>query len=154
VNVGRSTVQLLERGTREYVKVSATHRAVARAVGWDEGSVEAVLAGRPPTLVTADTNRPDVDLPSIEEPDALPEGMSERAKRALLGGQAMDTDVIGMSPDDPERGEVVLVYKKPTRQLTPDEMRDDMRRWARMQALLRDIVISDSDEGKKSLPPG
>lgn len=134
LRVGRSTIQKLESG-HAYAKVQPVHHAAARAVGWTEDSIEAILAGGEPVSVP--------DRPTPGQSEGLPDGMSERAKMALLGGAALDTDVIGMAPDDPERGEVVLVYKKPTRKLTPEELRDDMRRWARMQALIRDIVFND-----------
>ncbi|MFC5883330.1 helix-turn-helix domain-containing protein, partial [Streptomyces virginiae] len=60
LGVGRSVVQLIERG-KQFSKPSQTQRAFARRVGWADGSIEAVLAGGEPTVEPAATPPPVPD---------------------------------------------------------------------------------------------
>ncbi len=146
VNVGLSTIQTLERGAREYAKVTATHNAVAKAVGWAEGSVEAVLSGGEPTVV-ASTGGPALPASPVSpagEVDDLLDDLTERVRQALLGGKVEDATAIELDSED--QGDVVLIWKRGEQQdLSPEEQRKLRRKWARLQRAAHEILSDDSD---------
>lgn len=141
--VSRTAIQKMERPGTVYAKVQPLHRVVARILGWTEDSIEAILAGGSPTPAESAAGAPTQLAPPDADSDALPDGLSERARLALLGGKVVSDDVIDLAPDDPERT-AVLVYKRGDRPATPEQMRDDLRKWAKLQRAAREI-FSDSD---------
>jgi transcriptional regulator with XRE-family HTH domain len=143
VGVGLSTVQTLERGSRSYAKVSATHRAIAKAVGWTEESAEVVLAGREPikvggvqAVISGDAKDGEVD--------ELLDDLTGRVKAALLGGRVADATAIAL--DSPDEGDVVIIWKEgETRDLTPEERRKLQKKWSRLQRAAHEILSEDSE---------
>lgn len=143
VGVGLSTVQTLERGSRSYAKVTATHRAIAKAVGWTEESVDAVLAGRTPTAVH---DALAVKLSHIEggEVDELLDDLTERVRAALLGGKVTDATAIEL--DSEAEGDVVLIWKQGEPQdLTPEQQRKLRKKWSRLQRAAHEILSEDTE---------
>ncbi|MFH8380686.1 helix-turn-helix transcriptional regulator [Kitasatospora sp. NPDC018058] len=144
VGVGLSTVQTLERGSRSYAKVNATHKAIAKAVGWTEDSVEAVLAGGNPTI----QGRHGDVTPSVEAEgevvDELLDELTGRVRAALLGGRVADATAIAL--DTPDEGDVVIIWKEgETRDLTPEERRKLQKKWSRLQRAAHEIFSEDTE---------
>lgn len=145
--VGLSTVQSIERGRREKPQILPTHRIVARALGWADGSIETVLAGGEP--VEADSAAPDlvVNVPSdkVEKVGTLLDDLTARVREALLGGTVADATAIDLGPDD--EGGVVIIWKRgEKRDLTPDEQRDLNLRWGKLQRAAHEILADNKKQ--------
>jgi transcriptional regulator with XRE-family HTH domain len=140
VGVGRSTVQSLERGERAHPKVLHSHRAIARTLGWTEASIEDVLDGGGPVLLDQPTKPPSASDGTME--DVL-DALSERVKMALLGGRVVDGDVIDLAPDDPDSVAVLILKRGERPNATPEQMRADLRKWAKLQRAAREIFSED-----------
>jgi DNA-binding XRE family transcriptional regulator len=138
IGVSLATVKSIERG-RPYERVQPTHRAFAAAVGWADGSVEAVLAGGEPTL--AGTSSQAEQAPQGD----LLEGLPDLARLALTEGRAIDARVVSASPGDDR--EVVVVLKGRRRVATREELEDDIWRWEMVQLALRDILSKKRPKG-------
>jgi len=136
-DVSRPTIQRLEKGAPLRPKIWKVHRAVAQALGWTVGSVEAVWAGGEPVLA----NTAPTPGGSTEPSQAFPAGLSERAKQALSAGRILDSDLISASPG--QRGRRVLMIlvddDAPSEQI---DFSRDMERWRRM----REITDTDNFE--------
>lgn len=131
------TVWRLENGDPETPKNFTVHRAVAQALGWTPESVEVVWAGGEP-VVAGDTPAP---IRSAEPAQALPAGLSERAKQALRDGRVLDSDLISATPGQGGRRVLMILVDDDT----PSEQIDidrDMKRWRRM----REITDTDNFE--------
>ncbi|MGE7432789.1 helix-turn-helix domain-containing protein [Kitasatospora sp. NPDC001175] len=146
VGVSLSTIQTLERGARTQPKVLPVHRAVARAIGWTEASVEAVLAGGDPTPTEPATEPVALAAPADENPgqvDELLDDLTERVRQTLLGGKVADAAAIDLGSDDPDAG-VVLIWKRGDQpNLTPEQLLDVRRKWARLQRAAHEIFAED-----------
>ncbi|MFB7910223.1 helix-turn-helix transcriptional regulator [Kitasatospora sp. NPDC056076] len=143
VGVGLSTVQTLERGSRSYAKVNATHKAIAKAVGWTEDSIEAVLAGGNPTVRGwhGDTKPGDIEDGEVDE---LLDDLTERVRAALLGGKVADATAIELDSED--EGKVVLLWKRGEQQnLTPGQQRKLEKKFSRLQRAAHEIFSEDAE---------
>jgi transcriptional regulator with XRE-family HTH domain len=138
--VGVSTIQTLERGSRHYAKITANHRAVARALGWTEDSVERVLAGGDPVAANVPSHPEPAGRAVATAPaDDLLDGLTERVKLALAGGKIMDSDVIDLAPDDPDSVAVLILKRGDRPGATLEETRERLRKWAALQRAAREI---------------
>lgn len=154
VGVSLSTVQGIERGARTQQKILPVHGAVFRALGWEEATIKVVLqGGQPPAAVgrsaSSATDGPQQPIgagavPVGDDPvDDLLDDLTERVRTALLGGTVADADAIGLG-DEPDDGEVVLIWKRGERpDATPDQLRADLKKWARLQRVAREILADD-----------
>jgi transcriptional regulator with XRE-family HTH domain len=137
LGVGRSAVQLIERG-KEFNKPSQTQRAFARRVGWVEGSIEAVLAGGEPTLA------PSAVPPASAADDARVESrLPLRIVDELADdGALLDTTVVPLGDD---ARMVVVVKGKPG--ATAAELRRNLEAWrAAYQHLLEAVEVERGGE--------
>ncbi|MFD9124907.1 helix-turn-helix transcriptional regulator [Kitasatospora sp. NPDC059571] len=141
VGVGRSTVQSLERGERAHPKVLHTHLAIARALGWTEGSIEQVLTGGAPTPAGASRSTHEIGAPTAAA--SVLDELSERVRLALIGGKVVDGDVIDLAPDDPDSVAVLILKRGERPDATPEQMREDLRKWAKLQRAAREIFSED-----------
>lgn len=131
----------MERGRRTSEKILHSHRAVVRALGWE--SVEDALGGKQPT-VASEGPQVAVEAP----PGDLPEGLSERAKRALSSGRVVDSVVIPASP-----GVRVSLVVTADDGVPPEQLTDDFFAWFdRVQDLVRQVrpSLSLGPEGESS----
>lgn len=141
--LSRSAVQSIERG-REFSAPQLSHRSIAQTLGWTPDSIVAVLAGgdpkggaEPASIVRSQTE------PRPEPVDDLLDDLTERVRAALLGGTVADADAIGLG-DEPDDGEVVLIWKRGERPgATPEQLRSDLKKWARLQRVAREILADD-----------
>lgn len=139
MNVGRSTVQKLENPRTTYTKIQPIHREVAYQLGWTRGSIEQVLAGGEPTL-RAD----EVAAASAAPGASMPSGTPQRIRRALTGGEAIDTELIPID-EDSDSG-LVMMIKQGDKELAEDKMDQVMRRWVRLTRIARDLYGEGSSE--------
>ncbi|MER5356109.1 helix-turn-helix transcriptional regulator [Kitasatospora sp. NPDC002551] len=143
LDLARATIQKIERG-HEYGKVTPTHRALARRVGWTAESVEAVLAGGEPDRADVGAHAPP---PTTPELDSVLDELSERVRLALLGGQVVDGDVIDLAPDDPDSVAVLILKRGAARPpASPERMREDLRKWSQLQRAARQIFSDDKSD--------
>ncbi|MEY9937355.1 helix-turn-helix domain-containing protein [Streptacidiphilus sp. MAP5-3] len=139
MNVGRSTVQKLENPRTTYTKIQPIHREVAYQLGWTRGSIEQVLEGGEPTL-RAD----EAPSPSATQSASMPSGTPQRIRRALTGGEVIDTELIPID-DDSDSG-LVMMIKQGDRELPEDKMDLIMHRWVRLTRIARDLYGEDPTE--------
>ncbi|MFD8949396.1 helix-turn-helix domain-containing protein [Streptomyces xanthophaeus] len=136
LGVGRSAVQLIERG-KEFSKPSQTQRAFARRVGWAEGSIEAVLAGGEPTLdpLPASPAAPEEARAESRLPLRIVDELAD-------DGALLDTTVVPLGDD---ARMVVVVKGRPG--ASAAELRRNLEAWrAAYQHLLEAVEIERGDE--------
>ncbi|MCX5112170.1 helix-turn-helix domain-containing protein [Streptomyces sp. NBC_00378] len=140
LDVSRATVQNIERG-KAFGRVTPTHRAYARLVGWTDDSVEQVLAGGEPTR-TADSES------ATSEPGApVPDGLPLRVAEELASGPLLDTMVIRL----PGGGQAVVVARGKEGG-SPEEIQAALEAWRRAQPQLHEIEVRvDTDEPPESV---
>lgn len=132
--VSTGTIRAVERG-QEFQKVTPTHRAVGRALGWTESSIEAVLDGGEPTLAD--------EAPAAAMPSTGLEGLPYRIARALADGTALDTRLKTIGPG----GEIVILLKTHDG-ATDEEKQAILREWERQEGHLDRLgeVADDSSD--------
>lgn len=137
IGVKRGTMRNIENG--DIARVTPTVRAYARAVGWEEGSVDAVLAGGVPTEAPSAAYSSEVrDATAAENiAGAAPEELPLRIQAALREGPLIDTAVINLPGDDdgPE-GQMVVIVKGRTG-ATPEQLKRALLRWEEAETKLR-----------------
>jgi transcriptional regulator with XRE-family HTH domain len=142
--LSRSAVQSIERG-KQFGAPQLSHRSVAQVLGWAPSSVADVLAGGEPTpAAVASGSAPESAAPgSTSAADELLDDLTERVRAALLGGTVADADAVPLGDEDGD-GEVVLIWKRGGRpDLTPDQLRADLKKWSRLQRVAREILADD-----------
>lgn len=131
LSVTRTPIQGIERGHVKYkppTRINGTMRSYARLLHWEDGSIEAVLAGGEPTLQGA------------AEASALPTRISEE----LRDGQVLDNGVFDLAPDSEDFQMLVIVKGK--KGATREEISAYMKKWRRIERELRRIGDSDDSE--------
>ncbi|MBX9425495.1 helix-turn-helix domain-containing protein [Streptomyces lateritius] len=127
LGVGRSVIQLIEGGNK-YKKPTHSMRAYAARVGWEEGSIERVLAGGEPTLKGATPPAPTPDVPAET-------GLPLRIVHELKGrGDLLDTAVIPLGDD---ASMVVVVKGKPGASV--EEIERSLEAWREAQGQLMEL---------------
>ena len=142
LNIGKSSVQKLERPTAQWSKISPMHRLVASYFGWTPESIERILDGREPIMLTGDSppNPPRSASAAFEE---LTAGMSPRAVEALRRGSTVDTDVVDLAAGEADV-EAVLIFKSKGWEHVPAERkRAVLRKWAQLQIAAREIFAEE-----------
>ncbi|MFC5888533.1 helix-turn-helix transcriptional regulator [Kitasatospora sp. CM 4170] len=146
--LSRSAVQSIERG-RAFGSPQLSHRSVAQVLGWTPDSVALVLAGgeparSAPSATAYQSTVSVVPSPDAESVDELLDDLTARVRAALLGGSVADADAIGLG-EEPDDGEVVLIWKRGQRpDATPEQLRADLKKWARLQRVAREILADDN----------
>ncbi|MDQ3030507.1 MAG: helix-turn-helix domain-containing protein [Actinomycetota bacterium] len=139
IGVKRGALANIEAGAIS--KITPTIRAYAKQVGWADGSIEAVLAGRQPTLtphsedtgVTSD----GVGTPLPSRADAL-EDLPWRIRAALTEGSLIDSAVIELPAEDGEDPDArMVVVVKGKRQLNPEQLKRALLQWEKAEEQLR-----------------
>ncbi|MEU9777742.1 helix-turn-helix transcriptional regulator [Streptomyces sp. NPDC047968] len=136
IGVGRGAMLRVERG--DVSRVTPTIVGYAKAVGWTEGSVEAVLAGGEPTTVEPEQPAaPPAPQAAVTAPDLVRE-LPWRIKTALSDGPLIDAAVIDLPADDDEDPDAqMVVIVRGRGDLTPEQMRRALLRWEQAEADLR-----------------
>ncbi|MFJ5923889.1 helix-turn-helix domain-containing protein [Kitasatospora sp. NPDC092948] len=147
-DISPSTVFTMERGIRTKPAILSTHRVVARALGWMDGSVEKVLAGGSPELTThradseASRSAGSVEASVEAGVDTLLDDLTVRVRGALLGGQVVDATAVPMG-----EGDVILIWKAGEKQkLTAAQQRKLEQQWHRFQRAAHDILADDEEQ--------
>lgn len=124
LGVSRSAIQNIERGVG-FTKTTPTLREYARRLGWQDGSIDAVLAGGEPTLAGEDPALAPAEL----------HGLPSRVKRELeQEGDLVDTAVIQL----PGGGTAVVIVKDQPG-ATPEQREMNLEAWLRAQPKLRNL---------------
>ncbi|MFD7101885.1 helix-turn-helix domain-containing protein [Streptomyces celluloflavus] len=133
VGVKRGAMRNIEQGA--LTKVTATVRAYARAVGWDDASINAVLAGGDPTPAAPPASERDIGAAQTTA-TAAPEELPLRIRDALAHGPLLDTAVINL-PGGAEgpAGQMVIVVKGAGD--NPEQLRRALLAWEATEARLR-----------------
>ncbi|WP_018384627.1 helix-turn-helix domain-containing protein [Wenjunlia vitaminophila] len=123
IGVSRTPIQSIERGDPR-AKPTGTMRSYARLVGWQDGSLEAVLAGREPIREGAPEGRPARQAPEVDD---LPVLVAEELREgALLGATVLDLTELGSDAR-------MIVIMKGRPDASPEEIRRDLLAWRRTQ---------------------
>lgn len=135
--VKRATVQNIEGG-QEFTRVTPTLRAIERAVGWQEGSIEVVLAGGDPIAEGA------APLPEPEPVRSLSRSVPGRLPLKVVreleeGGPVLDARVLDLAPGG-GGGKMTIVVTGEV-DATPDQIRAALLAWERKELRLQ----SDND---------
>lgn len=129
LDVSRATVQNVERG-KVFTRLTSTHRAYARFVGWSDDSVEQVLAGGEPNLVTEVKS-------SGSGPGAPVTGdLPLRIVEELATGRLLDTMVIRL----PGGGQAVVVARGRNGG-SAEELQASLEAWRRTRPRLQEIEV-------------
>lgn len=147
LGVGKSTLQKLERESSTYAKVQPVHRTAARLYGWTDDSPERILAGGDPVPAEAAPAAAEVTDADPAWQTALTDGMSERARDALLRGRTVDTDVIDLAADDPDASAVLIFKRGVSSDVSPERKLSDLRKWAKLQRVAREIFSEEETPG-------
>lgn len=141
IGVGRNALRLVENGRAK--RVTATIRAYAREVGWTDDSVTAVLAGREPRM------RGDFDVDERGTPGpvnvhaelarALLDRLPQRILQELADGHVVDSDVMDLTGDGSSAVMTLVVERGADP--APDEVRDHLREWGKVQREIRRIML-------------
>lgn len=142
IHVSRTPIQAIERG-EEFDKPTGTMRSFAHIVGWAEGSIERVLAGGDPILLSDENPLAGRSTPAGA--DDLP----LRITGELGEGPLLDTTVLDLTPYGSNARMIVVVRGTPD--ASPDEIRRDLLAWRRAQRDLRDL---GDESGRTDEPPG
>ncbi|WP_159400881.1 helix-turn-helix domain-containing protein [Streptomyces sp. NRRL B-24484] len=138
IGVTRNSLATIEAGRA--TRVTATIRSYAREVGWDDGSVEAVLAGGEPTLresePAAAAQPSDLELALAR---ALMKRLPARLLQELSDGHVIDTDIVDLR-EDGSAAVMALVIERGEEPPAPDQVREDLREWGAVQRDLRRAV--------------
>ncbi|CAG6392728.1 helix-turn-helix domain-containing protein [Streptomyces cocklensis] len=136
-DVSAGTIRAIERG-QEFQKVTPTLRAVEAAIGWAEGSVQAILDGGEPTPAPAPETTQAAAVASLE-------GLPYRIAQALADGTALDTRLKTIGSG----GEIVIIVKG-REGATDEEKRAILREWERQEGHLDRLgeVADDSSDNQ------
>ncbi|MFI2184556.1 helix-turn-helix domain-containing protein [Streptomyces sioyaensis] len=136
IGVKRGTMRNIENG--DISRVTPTVRAYARTVGWDDGSVDAVLAGGSPTDALTPHDPEARDAIAAENiAVAVAEELPLRIQAALREGPLIDTAVINLpSDDDGPEGQMVVIVKG-RNGATPEQLKRALLRWEEAEVKLR-----------------
>ncbi|MFG7942936.1 helix-turn-helix domain-containing protein [Streptomyces cacaoi] len=134
LGVSRSAVQGIERGDAK--RVSPTMRAYARAVGWADESIDAVLAGGNPT--SAEPHGTETEPASDAAPTAgeAPSDLPLRVMHGLREGALLDATVIEL-PTNADVRMTVVVRGSPD--ASPEEIRRALEAWERAERHLQHL---------------
>ncbi|MGW7329679.1 helix-turn-helix domain-containing protein [Streptomyces sp. NPDC054840] len=140
LGVGRSTIQMIERG-HVYQRPTPTVRAFARRLGWTEDSVDRVLAGGQRRKRAADTEpaqaSQELAAPSSRLPLVIVDELEE-------DGPLVDATVIPLGGD---ARMVIIVKGNPD--ASPEEMRRNVEAWRKAKRHLQSL----DEDGRSGLPP-
>lgn len=136
--VSESTIQNLESG-RSYSRRPDSLPYVEGALHWAPGSIGTVLAGGDPTPT------PEEPAPESEElaggQGRWAEGLTLRVIQEMTEGQVLDSQVLDLTrPGSTSR--MVVVLKRGETSATPDEIREDLEEWSRVQRALLGLVAT------------
>jgi transcriptional regulator with XRE-family HTH domain len=142
--VSRATVQNIEAG-QDYARVTPTLRAIERALDWQEGSIEVVLAGGDPVAPGAVPfpEPPPEPVRSLSRfvPGRLPLRVVQELEE---GGPVLDARVLDLAPGG-GGGKITIVVTGEV-DATPDQVRAALLAWERAELRLQ------SDDGG-AMPP-
>ena len=143
IGVKRGAMRNIERGN--FAKITHTVRSYAHEVGWDAGSIDAVLAGGDPTLAEAAPEAPDERAalnissgPGLSIEAAHAEELPLRIQAALSDGPLLDSLVMNLPGDDDENPDaqmVIVVKGRPG--VGPEQVRRALEQWEQMEARIR-----------------
>ncbi|WP_329564692.1 helix-turn-helix domain-containing protein [Kitasatospora sp. NBC_01266] len=141
LGVHRNTVTAIEAGSSR--RITSTIRAYARELGWDDGSVEAVLAGGEPcrTGVVEAVPAPSSAAEDLAQRLAavLVARLPQRALQELSDGHVVDFDVVDLR-EDGSAAILNLVVERGADLPPAEQIRDDLREWTHVQRGMRRVV--------------
>jgi transcriptional regulator with XRE-family HTH domain len=144
LNLGKSSIQKMERPSTRWAKVAPMHRLAAAYFGWTPESIERVLRGKEPLLVSGDATAPAPTAPDERNAfDELTAGMSPRAIEALRRGSTVDTDVVDLAADEPDVEAVLIFKSREWEHVPPERKRIVLRKWAQLQLAAREIFSEE-----------
>lgn len=135
-DVSRSTVQKLEKG--ENLGISRkTLGSVGRALGWAEGSVDAVLRGKPPTADQAASASPAAGGHESDAWTELADRLPASFVHELANGKVFATDVQDLTMDGALRVFTVVIRNPDQEPRSPEQVKAETEAWYRAQRELR-----------------
>jgi transcriptional regulator with XRE-family HTH domain len=132
IGVSKTPIQAIERGTG-FKTITGTVREYARLVGWAEGSVEAVLAGGEPTLVSEGFDR----RPRLQE---LPLSVVDQLQGE---GPLIAATVMSLPPKTAGASMTIVVQQVPD--ASPEQIRDALDAWRKTQHWLQNLHDGDEE---------
>lgn len=137
IGVKRSAIQNIERGVSR--RVTTTMRQYARTVGWDDASIDAVLAGGEPTVAEQPSSEP-ATAPATAAASAIPLRIVEE----LGEGPVLDTTVLDLPGSHSGSRMVLVVMGEPD--ASPEEIRRDLQAWRKTEKALRGLEVPGDDD--------
>jgi transcriptional regulator with XRE-family HTH domain len=133
--ISRTTVQGIERG-KPMKRLTSALRRYAAGVGWPDGALEDVLAGR------EFTPRPRGDVRS-----ASPNGLPLRVAHAIAEGKVLDTRIVPLTP---HADAVILVMAKPA--ATNPQMRTALATWSHHEPAVLEALTDEVPQPRSGEP--
>ncbi|MFD7410653.1 helix-turn-helix domain-containing protein [Kitasatospora purpeofusca] len=148
IGVTRNAIAAIEAGAAK--RITPTIRSYARAVGWSDTAVDAVLAGDDP-FVAEGSAAPSAAAETAARAiaDALLARLPQRVLQELADGHVIDTDLLDLRPDG-SVALMALVLERGTDLPSPDRVREDLREWSQVQRRLRGVVQEHGDTAERS----
>ena len=131
IGIGRDAVRDIEQGERK--RLTASVKAYAQQLGWVDGSIEDVLAGREPTILesVSDSSPLGADNPNVENRAHYAQGMPARVTVSISAGQVYDTDIIDLSTS--ANAPLVMIAKDLPADASEADRAAYVRVWTRIQ---------------------
>lgn len=138
IGVTRTAIQSIEHGDVR-VKITGTMRGYARLVGWDDGSLEDVVAGGEPApaAMPGDREPGEVERPRTLDDLNLPPLIQEE----LRDGQVLGTGVYDLTPEG-STAQLIVVVKGPS-DATADDIRRYAQAWRQAERRIRELPRED-----------
>lgn len=153
--VSRATLQVIEQG-RGFNDLPKSVLKVVAVFDWPAGGLESILAGRDLPAVDAPGSHAAAppEAASADEPAAgrgFADGMTRRAMNELSEGEVLDDLVLELAAAGPNTKLVIVLKRDGADDGTdPEEIKRDLREWARVQRELIRAASEDQDPSGRS----
>lgn len=143
-DVSRATIQLIEQG-KGFNRMPKSIYKVGQVFGWPLDGPDLLLAGE--DLPAATPDEPE----GAGQRQGFADGMTRRAMNELSEGEVLDDLVLELAAAGPNTKLVIVLKRDGADDGTdPEEIKRDLREWARVQRELIRAASEDQESSERS----